>query len=157
MNFNVSEKMSKLYNNNKALFSSVVIYGALLFIKKQFGLSIPGISFIEKEPEPEKNEQNSYTILTSPTNSIEESICSLWRAALSSPSTTTKESCARQIVRIITVLDQVEEKTVSYAVRALGKIAESTASTYTKETIANYILSINQHAKIVKPEKTDAD
>lgn len=150
----LTESLNKFYTSNKSIIASMIVYGALLLVKKQFGIKIPGLNFIEREPEPEKRTaDNCYTRMYNPTNSVEESLMSIWKAAITSSSSFTKESCSRQVVELITGLDQVSDATVSYAIKVLGKIAESTSSSYTKESITNDIIKINRKAKIVYTEE----
>ena len=147
----ITEKISKFYANNKAIVSSAVVYGVLLFVKKQLGITIPGVSFLERDLSQEKPKPdiNSYLVLPPAMNSIEESIVALWRTAINTYSNNTKEKCADRIVKLMTNGTPVEDGTVSYAVMALSKIAKSSYSTGLHDKIADYILMVNKGAKIV--------
>lgn len=156
-NFTKIEKnVGRFYENNRTVINSTIVYGALLFISKKFGLKLPGINYLSprfEEPRREDDTTNDYTKLTGPCNSHEQAIVAFWRTGVGSYSNSTKEDSAKSIYNLLIDAGGVEDSTLAYAISAMSKIAQSSYSNYTKECINRLIAKSMQNVIVIAEEK----
>lgn len=87
-----------------------------------------------------------------PQNSIEMSIYTIANTAVNSSSSFTKDGSAQRIFEIIFAnWDNISETTRSYAIQQLGRIQNSSNSSFTRDTINDLITKI----AIGRPKKSD--
>ena len=86
-------------------------------------------------------ESNNLVLI--PSNMIESSISAILSSAKNTSSTYTKETAIKKIVSILEAnKENLDERTLQYAIVALRSIGKSTYSTYVNDLVMNAITNI---------------
>ena len=163
MKINLMKPVENLYTNNKAIFNSILVYAACLYVSKKFGIRIPGVSSFVQDSAPSTDridtssnnykETNDPTVLPGCQSCYEQTVAAIWRSGIKSHSDFTKGECASKIANYIRSLGSVEDSLVRYAILAMTKISQTVKSDFTKGVIADEIVNLSKSVKIIKEEK----
>lgn len=150
-------KIENFYHNNKGIINSIIVYGVCLIVGKKFGIKIPGVSTFTQDPPEKPSIENDPHCLPSPNNSLERAIVEVWRNGMNSGFDNTRLSCVEKISQLVYSEKNVTDATLSYAIAAMGKIANKTNFDSTKSSITDKILWLRKNVNIVEDEVNEPE
>lgn len=150
-------KIENFYHNNKGIINSIIVYGVCLIVGKKFGIKIPGVSTFTQDPPAKPSIENDPHCLPSPNNSLERAIVEVWRNGMNSAFDNTRLSCVEKISQLVYSEKNVTDATLSYAIAAMGKIANKTNFDSTKSSITDKILWLRKNVNIVEDEVNEPE
>lgn len=147
-------KIENFYNNNKGIINSIIVYGVCLIVGKKFGIKIPGVSSFTQDPPAKPSTENDPYQLPTPQNSLERTIAEIWRTGIKASFDSTKFSAVEKIVELLSSEKEVSDGALSYALLAMGKIANKANFDSTKSSITDKMTWLRKNVNIVE-DKTN--
>lgn len=138
--------LSVLQSNGGTIVGGCTMIGLALLCKK---LNLPYEVLLDSNQyNPRQTYSNcgateSNNLVLIPSNMIESSISAILSSAKNTSSTYTKETAIKKIVSILEAnKENLDERTLQYAIVALRSIGKSTYSTYVNDLVMNAITNI---------------
>lgn len=150
-------KIENFYSNNKGIINSIIVYGVCLIVGKKFGIKIPGVNSFTQDPPAKPSIENDPNRLPAPNNSLERAIVEVWRNAMNSYFDRTRLSCVDKISQLVSSEKNVTDATLSYAITAMGKIANKTDYDCTKSSITDKILWLRKNVNIIEDKTNEPE